>query len=160
MGARDMSQANVIEAIVGIFEAEGLDCVELEEGVAVRTAMDSDDGGWASTVEVASLSDELSACVVISTAFAPLTSPRANALELINALNTQILTLGSFELGEGNTLSMRTGLVFNTTHEIPAAMLEHVVFMNWAELEQNLGAFAKLDAGEGVEQILASLVDA
>ena len=95
------SSSYPLDVVAAILEQENLDCVVLEQGVALKTAMSlDDDTSWGSTIEIAPLSDEIQALVVFSRPPEPL--PEAghlvDTLKLINRINANLMAVGNFEI--------------------------------------------------------------
>ena len=152
------SSHSVFERVAALLEAEDLDCIVLEEGVALKTAMESDDGGWTCHIELAPLSDEITALVAFNRPYEPFEpAQRGVLLELLNALNCGYLSVGSFELDEEHEVTLRVGLLFEEPDELSDATIAHMLFAAWADMQHYLPALEAVRAGRTPREILREL---
>ena len=162
MAQREEVAASLIAIATSILEREQLDCVVIEEGVAIRTAMSApiEDEllGWTCHIEVAALSPSVSALVAFSRPYEPLErAHRVAALELINRINASLMAVGNLEIDEEDELTLRTGLVCAQAEELTPEAIEHVLFINWAEIERYLPAVLRVSRGELVDKVWLEL---
>lgn len=149
----------LMDTVAQILEQEDLDCVVIEEGVAVKTAMARDeDFGWTCHIEIATLSDEINALVIFSRPFEPLPDDHLlDTLKLINRINANLMAVGSFEIDLDQDLTLRTGLVYAQESELSGEVIAHAMFINWAEIERYLPAVLEVSRGGSLDAAWAEL---
>lgn len=149
---------SLLDHVIALLEREGLDCVILEEGVALRTLTAGSHGEWTSTVEIASLSDAISALVIFSrpTDVTP-GEQRGEVIRLLNRVNAEAMAVGNFELDADGVIA-RAGIVFEDPAEVSAATIEHTLQLNWAELDHYLPAIEAVCDGAEADATFDALM--
>ncbi len=158
------SKLDPIAVVAEIFEQEELDCVVLDEGVAVKTGMSIDDDlSWECVVEAAPLSEDVNALLMFSRPpeALPNEGHLLETLQLLNRINSQLLTVGGFEIDLDHELTMRTGLIYEDASELSVEVIAHTLFINWAEMGRYLPVIMDVAYGRRtLEECWTELYDA
>jgi len=140
----------VMDRIIALLEREELDIAILEEDIAVKTGLGGQNGQWMCNMEVATLTPELFALGVLSR-WVELVEPerRDAVIYLLNLINFSGVPVGSFELDiEDGEVIFRTSLAFDDPEHVTDAMIDHVVLINWTEIDRYLPMIQAVAGGE------------
>jgi hypothetical protein len=150
---------DIISRVEAILEDEGLDCVVLEEKVAVKTGLTGESGDWICNIERIEMGDEIDAVAALSRYVEPIPGARRpDAALLANAINSRMLAVGSFDvdMSDGEVV-YRTSLAFSVDADVNDSALRLMLLVNWTEIDRYLPLFDAIAAGEDAQDVIAEL---
>ncbi len=150
---------DIISRVIEILEDEGLDCVVLEEKVAVKTGLTGESGDWICNVERINMADEIDAVAALSRYVEAVPEGHRNdAALLANAINSRMLAVGSFDVDmtDGEVV-YRSSLAFSVDADVNDAALRLMLLINWTEIDRYIPLFDAISAGEPVAEVIALL---
>lgn len=149
----------IIDQVIALLEDNDLDCLVLEEDVAVKTGMAGHHGQWTCNIEVMRLTESLHVLGALSrsTALVPPES-RAPVLVLMNLINNYGAPVGNFQLDPSDgEVVFRTSIAFEDAEELAPELLAHTLYLNWAEIDRFLPAVTAVVEGEEPEDAFEAL---
>ncbi len=150
---------NIISRVEAILEDEGLDCVVLEEKVAVKTGLTGESGNWICNIERIEMGDEIDAIAALSRYVEPIPPEHRDAAALLaNAINSRMLAVGSFDvdMSDGEVV-YRTSLAFSVDADVNDSALRLMLLINWTEIDRYLPLFDAISAGEDPGDVIGEL---
>lgn len=150
---------DIISRVEAILEDEGLDCVVLEEKIAVKTGLTGESGNWICNIERIEMGDEIDAIAALSRYVEAIpTAHRDDAALLANAINSRMLAVGSFDvdMSDGEVV-YRTSLAFSVDADVNDSALRLMLLINWTEIDRYLPLFDAIAQGEDVGEVIAEL---
>ena len=152
-------QMDIISRAAAILEDEGLDCVVLEERVALKTGLSGENGNWTCTIERINMGEEIDAIGVLSRYVELIPEDhRPYGALLANAINSQMLAVGNFDvdMSDGEVV-YRSSAAFSVDVDLNDSALRLLMLLNWTEIDRYLPFFDAVAAGEDFGEILDRL---
>ena len=149
----------IIDQVIALLEDNELDCLVLEEDVAVKTGMAGHHGQWTCNIEVLRLTESMYVLGAMSrsTELVP-PEARASVLVLMNLINNYGVPVGNFQLDPSDgEVVFRTSAPFEAPEELSPELLAHTLYLNWAEIDRFLPAVAAVMSGELPDDAFESL---
>lgn len=152
----------IMDHVITLLEENDLDCLVLEEDVALKTGMAGHHGQWTCNIEVLRLTESVYAFGAMSrsTQLVP-PEARAGVLVLMNLVNNYGAPVGNFQLDPSDgEVVFRTSIPFELPDELAPELLAHTLYINWAEIDRFLPAISAVlegvDPEEAFEQLAAT----
>lgn len=132
----------IIDEVLDLLEENDLDCLVLEEDVAVKTAMAGKHGAWTCNIEVLQMTDTLYALGILSRYIELVQEKRRGVVcVLLNSINYNYVPVGNFEMDMSDgEVTFRTSVAFEDASEISEAVIAHTIYLNWTEIDRFIPA--------------------